>query len=125
MRHSGVFSDLEITLNFVKCIELVCWDIGEDDNFGLSKKKFKDLETKKTIEFAGKKMRVAATTIKEAKTAWDIRNKGDIAHKDLYFNPYSRRSTHALINFDVLERSATQFLTKYFQYRQKNPSSYL
>lgn len=122
MRHSGVFNDLEIILNFVKCTELICWDVVEDDNFGPSKKKFKKLEVKKVIERAGKKIKVASKTIQDAKNAWDVRNKGDVAHKDLYFNPYSRKSTHALVNFDILERSAAQFLIKYYQYRQQNPS---
>jgi len=121
MRHSGVFNDLEIILNFIKCIELICWDIGEDNRFGLSKKKFKELSTKKIIKSSGKKIKVTGKTIKIAEKMWDVRNKEDIAHKDLYFNPYSRRSTNALINYTEFEFSAAEFLKKYYEYRKKNP----
>jgi len=121
MRYSGVFNDLEIILNFIKCIELICLHIGEDDRFGLSKNKFKELSIKKIIDLAGKKIRVTSKTIKSAKKFWDARNQGDIAHKNLYFNPYSRRSTHALINFHELESSAAEFLIKYHKYREVNP----
>lgn len=120
MKYSGVFNELEIILNFVKCIELICWHVGEDDHFGLSKKKFKDLSTKKVIELTGKKIKVTSKTIKSAKKLWDARNKGDIAHKNLYFNSYSRRSTNALINYHDLESNAAEFLRKYYEYRMKN-----
>lgn len=125
MRYSGVFNELEIILNFIKCTELICWHVGEDDRFGLSKKKFKDLPTKKVIEFAGKKIRATNKTIKSAKRFWDIRSKGDVAHKDLYFNPYSRRSTNALINYHELESSVAEFLRKYYEYRKGNSQFYI
>jgi len=124
MRESGVFNDLEIILNFVKCVELICWHVGEDDRFGFSKKKFKDIPTKKVIELAGKKIKVTEKTIKMAKKFWDARNKGDIAHKDLYFNPYNRRSTSALINYRDLESSAAEFLRKYYEYQKNNHQLY-
>ncbi len=122
MKYSGVFNELEIILNFIKCIELICWHVGEDDRFGLSKKKFKDLPTKKVVELAGKKIKVTNKTIKSAKELWDARNKGDIAHKNLYFNPYSRRSTNALINFLDLESNAAEFLRKYYEYSKNKQS---
>lgn len=125
MRYSGVFNELEITLNFVKCIELICWYAGDDDHFGFPKKKFGDLPTKKVIELAGKKIKVTKKTIKEAKRLWDARNIGDVAHKTLYFNPYSRRSTSALINYRDLESNAAEFLRKYYEYRKKNPRPYI
>jgi hypothetical protein len=124
MRYSGVFNDLEIILNFVKCIELISWHVGEDDHFGISKKKFKDLPTKKVIELAGKKLKVTTKTIKAAKKMWDARNKGDIAHKDLYFNPYSRRSTNAMINYHDLESSVAEYLRKYYEYQKSNHQVY-
>ena len=117
MRYSGVFNDLEIILNFIKSIELICWHVGEDDRFGLSKKKFENLSTKQVIELAGKKIKVTKKTINMTKNMWDARNKGDIAHKNLYFNPYSRRSTIALINYSDLESSSAEFLRKYYDYR--------
>jgi len=125
MRYSGVFNELEIILNFVKCIELICWHVGEDDRFGLSRKKFEDLSTKEVIERAGKKMKVSKKVIKNAKKAWDVRNKGDVAHKDLYFNPYSKRSINALINYIELELTVAEFLKKYYEYRKRNPKSIL
>ncbi len=121
MKHSGVFNQLEIILNFVKCIELICWQVGESDRFGLSKTKFKELKTKKAIELGGKRIGVTQKAIQIAKNSWDTRNKGDVAHKDLYFNPYSRRSSNALINFDILESNASEFLRKYHKYRITNP----
>jgi hypothetical protein len=120
MKYSGVFNELEIILNFIKCIELICWYVGEDDRFGLSKKKFKDLPTKKVLELAGKKIKVTNKTIKSVEKLWDARNKGDIAHKNLYFNPYSRRSINAFINFSDLESNAAEFLRKYYEYRKNN-----
>ena len=125
MKYSGVFDELEIILNFIKCIELICWHIGEDDFFRLSKKKFKDLPTKKVIELAGKKIKVTNKTIKSAKRLWDARNKGDIAHKNLYFNPYSRRSTNAFINYLELESTTAEFLRKYYEYRKNTPQLYI
>lgn len=119
-----MFNDLEIILNFVKCIELISWHVGEDDHFRLSKKKFKDLPTKKVIELAGKKLKVTAKTIKAAKNMWDARNRGDIAHKDLYFNPYSRRSTNAMINYHDLESGVAEYLRKYYEYRKNNHQVY-
>ena len=75
---------------------------------------------KKVIELAGKKIKVLNKTIREAKKLWDARNKGDVAHKNLYFNPYSRRSTSALINHRDLEAGAAEFLRKYFEYRKNS-----
>lgn len=120
MRHSGVFNDLEIILNFVKCIELISWYVGRDDYLGLSKKKFQNLSEKKIIEGAGKKIGVTQKSIKKAKRAWDVRNTGDVAHKDLYYNPYSRRSTNTFLNLSEMESCVAEFLTKYFKYREKN-----
>lgn len=124
MKHSGVFNDLEIILNFIKCVELICWHIAKDGNFGLSKKEFEKLFTKDIIERAGEKIGVTKTIIQKAKKDWDLRNKGDVAHKDLHFNPYSRRSTNAIINFYDLESSTAEFLIKYYKYREKNPYPY-
>ncbi|MCX6789575.1 MAG: hypothetical protein NTZ42_03130 [Candidatus Gribaldobacteria bacterium] len=124
MRESGIFNELEIILNFVKCIELVCWHIGEDDHFGLPKKKFKNLPTKKVIALAGKKIKVTNKTVESAKKLWDARNKGDVAHENLYFNSYSRRSTNAMLNFRDIESDAAEFLVKYYKYREKNPKFY-
>ena len=123
MKYSGVFSDLEIVLNFVKCIELICWKVGEDDYFGLSKTKFKNLRTKEVFEYAGKKMKVRSETIKIAKKAWDARSNGDIAHQYLYFNPYSKRSSmeaFTLVNYVDLESCASEFLRKYYEYKINN-----
>ena len=124
MRYSGIFNQLEIILNFVKCIELICWQVGKSDRFSLSKKKFKELGTKKAIELAGKRIGVSQKAMKIAKDSWDARNKGDIAHQDLYFNPYSRKSTNTLINFDILEETASTFLRKYHDFIIKNPNSF-
>ena len=124
MTYSGLFSELEIILNFVKCIELISWYVGKDDHFGLNKKGFENLfskNNKKAIQLAGKKIGATAKMIKNAQKAWDVRNRGDIAHKDLHFNPYSRKSTNAFVNFFDLESSVGEFLVKYWKYRQKNP----
>jgi hypothetical protein len=120
MRYSGVFSDLEIILNFVKCIELICWNIGEDDRFGLSRKKFENLSTKEVIKHAGRKMKVRLKTIKIAKKAWDVRSKGDVAHRYLYFNPYDKKSVNVLMNYIDLESCVAEFLRKYYKYRVKS-----
>ncbi len=123
MKHSGIFNQLEIILNFVKCIELICWRVGKSDFFGLSKRKFLELTTKKAIEMGGERIKASKKAIKRAKDSWDARNKGDIAHQDLYFNPYSRKTPNTLINFEVLESTASEFLRKYHEYITKNPYS--
>ncbi|MDD5696738.1 MAG: hypothetical protein PHO90_02060 [Candidatus Pacebacteria bacterium] len=122
MRHSGVFSDLEIILNFVKCIELICYHVGKELNrFGLTQKAYKKLATKKIIEYAGVKIGVTKRSINSTKRMWDIRSKADIAHQNLYFNPYSPKSTNAIINFNIIESNTAEFLRKYYKHREKNP----
>lgn len=124
MKYSGVFNELEIIMNFAKCVELICWYVRNDDKFGLSKKKFKNLKTKMVIDLAGKKIRARKKVINIVKKSWDDRNRADVAHKNLYFNPYSRSSTHALINYQDLEYATAEFLRKYYDYRIKNFKSY-
>lgn len=118
MKESGVFSELEIILNFIKCIELICTSIGKDDYFGLSKKQFEKLYTKNIIVLAGKKIKIKNSIIKDAQNFWDIRNKRDIAHQDQYYNPYNLKSTNAMVNYWDLEATATEFLVKYYKYRK-------
>jgi len=118
MKHSGTFNHLEIVLNFVKCIELISSQVAT------VKKKQKDLGMKKLIEVSGKEIGVVLKAIKGAKESWDARNKGDIAHEDLYFNPYSRRSSNAIINIDILESNTSEFLRKYHKYKANNSLLY-
>jgi len=117
MRYSGVFNDLDVILNCVKCIELICIQVGKRENcFGLSKKQYEKLGTKEIINKAGNLLGVANENIKIAQEVWDLRNNNDVAHQSLHFNPYNRESTDVLCNLQRLEECVSVFLIKYYKY---------
>ncbi|MDD3191027.1 MAG: hypothetical protein PHI66_05065 [Candidatus Pacebacteria bacterium] len=125
MKYSGVFNELDIIINQVKLIEMVAKEIGEKENrFGLNKKEYKKLGTKGVIEKAGSKIKIKRETIEKTRDMWDFRNKGDIAHQNLYYNFYSKNSSNFLINYDVLEKIACEFLTKYYEYMEELKESH-
>lgn len=119
MKYTGIFNDLEIILNAVKCIELISYEIAKEDRFGLSKKEFYKLYTKDIFQKAGKKIKVTQKTIDKAKYLWDERSKGDVAHSNESYNPYSKRSANAFVNLDDLESTVNEFLIKYYNYKIK------
>jgi len=115
MKYTGIFNDLEIILNAVKCIELICTEIAKENRFGLSKTAFNMLYTKDIFQKAGSKIKVTQKTINKAKHLWDERSKGDVAHSNEYYNPYSKRSVNTFVNIDDLESTVNEFLIKYYK----------
>lgn len=115
----GTFSELEIILNCVKCIELICYYIAKDE-LKLNDKKQKEMGEKEIIKKAGKILRVRTNIIKYAQELWETRCKDDVAHKVLHYNPYSKQSTNALISYSNAEAMAAEFLAKYYEYKIKN-----
>lgn len=117
IKNLGFFNDAEIFLDLFKCIELICWQIAKQEKrFGLTKKDFGQLGTKKIIEKASMKLKISKKKINKAKFYWDQRNKGDIAHKNLYFNYFSKMSPVAIINLEELEDISKEYLIRYKKY---------
>ena len=124
MNDSGNFNGTDKALNLIKCIELVSRWVDKDNRFGLSKTDYDNLRAKEVFKLAGKLIKVTSKNITKAQKAWDLRNKGDLAHQHPGFNPYDKSSTHpvsGLVYYPDLESAASEYLIKYFQYRLKHP----
>lgn len=126
MRYSGIFDELDIVLNFVKCAELICNTVSNETRCGLSSltefnKQRKSNGMKWIYKCIGEKLGVNEEFTNSIIEAWHNRNCNDIAHGHEYYNPVNKLSnTLALINYEKLEASAAEFLRKYYQYKNKN-----
>lgn len=113
LRDDGNFSELLVTLNFIKCIELISKSVISEEKNAYGNR----MSMKERMELAGKKIGVTKEKIKFAKKAWDVRNTADIAHAK---NSRSR----GFPNFFQNQSAANEFLQKYYKYTTNNPPSY-
>ena len=113
LQDTGNFDELRVTLNFVKCIEL----ISKSVILSRTNAQKKPLYMKERILLAGKKLGVTKKNILNAQQAWDARNDADIAHAKAH-------SWGAWPNFSQNQSASNEFLLKYYKYITKNPPPY-
>lgn len=113
MHNSGNFSEMEIILNLVKCIELISDSLGIGKIFDKKVKKRRDPTAKELFKLAGERLNVFQKNIKYAQQAWDARSKLDVAHK------HSGYRILPFANHDKLSATANDYLVKYHKYISK------
>lgn len=113
MRYSGNSSNLEVVLNFVKCIELISASVDIPKIRDKKTKKLRNPYTKELFELAGRKLRVKQKNWKFAKQAWDARNVGDVAHQSLWdWRDFP-------LSYASLDEAANDYLLKYLKWVTK------
>jgi len=113
LRDSGYFDELMVTLNFVKCIELITKTVITAEKNA----KGKNMYMKERMELAGKLLGVSKQKVKYAQEAWDVRNDSDIAHA-------KGHRSGKFPNFFYNQAAANEFLIKYYNYVITNPALY-
>lgn len=111
--HSGSSSQIEIVLNYVKCIELIVKHLAKKNKKLFRDPTWKKSDTKEKIDVIGKLLQVSQEAIDQAKLSWSIRSGGDMAHQSIGFNAYNINESHVVMNLDSLSASATEFLSQY------------
>ncbi len=125
MHHSGVFDELDIMLNFVKCIELICDTISTETKCNLTSNREFEKQKKKDgmkwiYQCVGEEIGVDQKFIDSIIEAWRNRNNNDVAHGHEYYNPVNKLSNIlALVNYEILEACTAEFLRKYYEYKSK------
>ena len=124
MRYSGIFDELDVMLNFIKCVELICDTISKETKCNLaSNKEFKKQKKKKNgkkwiYQCVGSELGVDQKFIDNIIEAWSNRNENDVAHGHEYYNPVNKLSnTFASVNYETLEACSAEFLRKYYEYK--------
>lgn len=117
MRNSGNVSYLEVSLNFIKCIELISKSVGIPKKQTGQDGKKRYTYTTEYFEMAGKKLRVKKENRDYATQAWFIRNNGDIAHQSMW------DWINFPLSYDNLDRAANDYLLSYLRWIKKPTST--